>query len=152
MPLSLPSIRHKFGAMASRQLGFRALLGAQLQYPTKLPAALLNRTYHQTSSLSADTKDTSNGDLRPWRSENTSSGYDQEAAEHKKGAFDPSITRPEEAKESVQKACNGSPLEYSGANRDISKTLDESMGGQDDHKRVKSRNSPGKKHGKVKPM
>jgi len=151
-PLLHPRMRPKFGAMASRQSGFRALLCARLQHPAKLPATPLNRTYHQTSSFSADTKDTSSDDLRPWRSENTSSGYDQEAAEHKHGAFDPSITRPEEAKESVQKECNGSPLEYSGANRDMSKTLDENMGGQDDHKRIKSGNRPGKKHGNVKPM
>lgn len=138
--------------MASRQLGFRAWLGAPRQ-PRSVAsrAVLLGRAYHQTPRLSASSKDGDGEEIKAWRSENTQSGYDQQAAEHKRGAFDPSITRPEEAKESVQRECNGSPLEFSGANKDISSTTDESTGGQDDHKRNESGTHPGKKHGKVKP-
>ncbi|KAK1755738.1 hypothetical protein QBC47DRAFT_381131 [Echria macrotheca] len=135
--------------MSARQLSIRAILGARVQpRQSGLP---LCRAYHQTATLRTPSKDDSGEDLKPWRSENTQSGYDQQAAEHQAGAFNPKITRPEEAKESVQSECNGSPLEFSGANRDVSQTTDESLGNQDDHKRNKSSNNPGKKHGHLKP-
>ena len=85
--------------------------------------------------------------LNPRRAEYTVSGWDDEVAEHPEVAFNPSETRPEYEKEMCSKDCNGSPLEYSAANRDVSSQTDENNGDKSD-KLIKSWGTMGKANNK----
>ena len=88
--------------------------------------------------------------LSPRRAEYTGSGWDDEVAERPDIAFNANETRPEEERASCRKENNGSPLEVSGANRDVSSLTDENKGDKSD-KTVKSWGTGGKmsnkKHG-----
>ena len=85
--------------------------------------------------------------LSPRRAEYTASGWDDEAAEHPEVAFNASENRPEYEKKMDTKSVNGSPLELSGANREVSSQTDENKGDKSD-KLIKSWGSPGKPNNK----
>lgn len=86
-------------------------------------------------------------------SEYTSSGYDSDVADNSEAAFDGKETTPEGAKAKFQKKNNGSPLEFSGANRNISGSpIEKKTSDKTDHPdRDRSVSSGGKKkHGLLK--
>ncbi len=109
---------------------------------------LSSRSYHHTPMLSRDEENRS--ELKPWPREGTQSGYDADVAAHVSAAFNPKETKPEESKESFQRESNGSPLEFSGANKEFSSTHPErTMSDKTDHpdKMTRSKASKGTKHG-----
>ncbi|RMJ09061.1 hypothetical protein BHE90_012281 [Fusarium euwallaceae] len=89
------------------------------------------RPLHTTARLRGPYKDSQDREsLRPVTNENTKSGRDEQvASEHADMAFDPNMTRPEEAaaqtrRKTSKKGPEGEdPLHASGANQDISKPL-----------------------------
>ena len=89
-------------------------------------------------------------ELKPRPNDSTKSGSDLDPSEHHDASFNPNITSPEGGKEATQKECNGSPLEFSGANKDVSEQADEDTPDKSD-KKTKSVGKGGKKSGKVAP-
>lgn len=92
--------------------------------------------------------------LKPRPSDSTKSGSDLDLSDHEHASFDPTKTSPEAAKESAQRESNGSPLEFSGANKPISEGAEEKkISGKEGHldRESKSGGSKGKKAGKVSP-
>jgi len=98
----------------------------------------------------AYTDDQDRNELKPRWNDSTKSGSDDELAEHSEVAFNPKITSPEQARESCRKESNGSPLDVSGANRDVSEMADENSGDKSD-KKFKSSERHAKKSGKATP-
>lgn len=77
------------------------------------------------------------------------SGYDGDVAEKWDTAFNPKNTAPEGE---YAKAGNGdNVLEASGANREISKTIDEKCEQKGNRKTKSSESKPSRKHGKYWP-
>ncbi|KAK0743285.1 hypothetical protein B0T18DRAFT_430597 [Schizothecium vesticola] len=136
--------------MAVRQLHLQRILG--LQYSTSIRHSPLSsiaaRAFHSSPrSALSDEEALDRNTLNPRRAEYTASGWDDEVAEHPEVAFNPSENRPEYEKEMCTKSCNGSPLELSGANREVSSQTDENKGDKSD-KLIKSWGSPGKPNNK----
>ncbi|KAK0707538.1 hypothetical protein B0H67DRAFT_315760 [Lasiosphaeris hirsuta] len=147
--------------MASHRLTLQALLQAHPRLLAgKLPVTspipeLLSRSYHPSKSCSIPYKDDQDRQtLKPRPSDSTKSGSDLDLSDHEDASFNPTVTSPEEAKKSVQRESNGSPLEFSGANKPISDSAEEKRtSGKEDHPdhESKSKGSQGKKAGKVSP-
>ena len=92
------------------------------------------RTHHQTAILRQPYKDDQDREsLKPRAQESSKSTSDEDAA-HDDAAFDPNQTKPETAKDKGSQKPDGSPLEVSPANQDVSKPkagAKEMMGGGD---------------------
>ncbi|KAK5661941.1 hypothetical protein OQA88_10051 [Cercophora sp. LCS_1] len=88
--------------------------------------------------------------LKPRPNDSTKSGSDLDPSDHEEASFSSKMTKPEEEKANMQTECNGSPLEFSGANKEISDEKDEKAGSKED-KKTKSGSPGSKKHGKVSP-
>ncbi|KAK1832404.1 hypothetical protein QBC39DRAFT_256725 [Podospora conica] len=137
--------------MAVRQLPLQRLLG--LQHGASITghsslSSVATRAFHSSPrSAFADRESPDRTSLNPRRAEYTASGYDDEVAEHPEVAFNPNENRPEYEMEMCSKSVNGSPLELSAANREVSSQTDENNGDKSD-KIIKSFGSPGKPNSK----
>ena len=61
--------------------------------------------------------------------ETSKSGTDDTAAQNEEAAFDPNITSPEGAKDKAGEGNEGTPLEMSPANQEVSQGTSENEGG-----------------------
>ena len=86
--------------------------------------------------------------LKPRSTENTKSSSDAEASEHPDAAFNPNKTRPVEEKDTASQGAEGTPLEASGANQELSKPRGDNPGGASSPPKDKQTKSGGSANNK----
>jgi len=108
---------------------------------------MINRAFTQTSLARYPRKDSQDKDsIDPSPTEYSKSGTDADSA-HKSSAFDPSQTKPETEKNSSE----GSDLDVSPANPEVSKQRDQTEGGAENSPSEGKRSGGGgqQKSGKI---
>ncbi|KAK4154364.1 hypothetical protein C8A00DRAFT_14496 [Chaetomidium leptoderma] len=138
----------------ARTLGPAAATSTFITNPSSPPflSPILTKNYHATSRLAAYKDDQDRESVKPRRAEGTVSGNDGEVAEKADAAFNPNITKPEDAKAAAARESNGNPLDGSGASQGFSKPQKREEVEDKTDKKTRSKGSGGQKHGKVGPM